>query len=631
MLKQLLSVSLVLVCASTSFGLVVSDFEDSNSLGQWENNTWIVPPGELAASTVGVTSGVQSMEINIPTNLAYEIAAMLKFSGVLDPNTELPAMKRAWKNSATVECDFTFDPNDWVGTDTSDPNTNWVNVALLSNSQNGGWASLPVISDDVNPNTPGGWDPINYPELNTRHVVYDLSAVNEAMNAAGGPGDWFELFVIIQMGSAWENGGKFYIDNVTLNEGPKKIILVTETQDADEDGIYDDEAWIDLLTEAGYDVEAPRDRYLTMGDDKDVNDANDYVAELNAADLVIISRSASSGDYANDANEIKAWNDLTSPLICLSAYHIRSSRLKWLDSSSQNSDNLMPYALPADANHPIFADANIVDGMVNMVDTGIYGEGYQGTTFVNIDNVGNGTLLASHLAEYPWIAEWERGTEYYDGSGEIAGNKRMMFMAGTQETRPTYPQGDLNLTDDGVLVFLNAVDYMINTPLLVNGSFEQPGVGKINLWDGGTNGKGTFVDVPGWSSDTMAEDSGVETGWDATDGEYTGFMKGADPSIWQLTNHVLGANDYLTLSVNAKNNWAATTLQLTIYVDFGGVRLPIISEDFELTDTMAPYSLSFDAQTAPEMVGSVIGVELNNVTEEGGSWIGFDEVVLTVE
>jgi len=47
--------------------------------------------------------------------------------------------------------------------------------------------------------------------------------------------------------------------------------------------------------------------------------------------------------------------------------------------------------------------------------------------------------------------------------------------------------------------------------------------------------------VPGWSSDTIAVDSGVETGWGATDGEWTDFLRADDPSVWQLTSHVLAA------------------------------------------------------------------------------------------
>jgi hypothetical protein len=163
---------------------------------------------------------------------------------------------------------------------------------------------------------------------------------------------------------------------------------------------------------------------------------------------------------------------------------------------------------------------------------------------------------------------------------------------------------------------------------LVNPSFELPGTDKQNCWDGGTNAKGTFVDVPGWSSDTMAADSGVETGWNATDGEWTGFIKGNDPSVWQLTDYVIGAYDVLMLQIDAANNWAATTLRLTIYYDDAGARVPAASVDVELTDSMATYSMTFVAADAPDSIGKLLGIELDNVTEEGESWIGIDNVRL---
>jgi len=165
---------------------------------------------------------------------------------------------------------------------------------------------------------------------------------------------------------------------------------------------------------------------------------------------------------------------------------------------------------------------------------------------------------------------------------------------------------------------------------LVNPSFELPGTVKQNCWDGGTNAKGTFEDVPGWSSDTIAADSGVESSssYPATDGEWTGFIKGNDPSVWQLTDYVIGADDVLVLKVDAANNWAATTLRMTIYYDDAGARVSAVSEDVEISDTMATYSVTLVAADAPDSIGKLLGIEFDNVTEEGESWIGIDNVRL---
>ena len=75
-----------------------------------------------------------------------------------------------------------------------------------------------------------------------------------------------------------------------------------------------DVGYTDLLAANGHTVT----RYQTTG----APDAN----FLNSADLVIISRSVPSGDYQDDA-ETAAWNGITSPMLLLSGYILRDSRL----------------------------------------------------------------------------------------------------------------------------------------------------------------------------------------------------------------------------------------------------------------------------------------------------------------
>jgi hypothetical protein len=164
-----------------------------------------------------------------------------------------------------------------------------------------------------------------------------------------------------------------------------------------------------------------------------------------------------------------------------------------------------------------------------------------------------------------------------------------------------------------------------------NASFELPGTVKQNNWDGGTNSKGTFEDVPGWSSDTMATDSGVETGWNASDGEWSGFIRGSDPSVWQLTSYVIGAEDVIELKVDAKNNWQATTLLITLYYDEADARVAAASAECALTDEMQEFSVVLSAADVPDCVGKLLGIELDNITPDVDSWLGLDNVRLTVK
>jgi len=196
---------------------------------------------------------------------------------------------------------------------------------------------------------------------------------------------------------------------------------------------------------------------------------------------------------------------------------------------------------------------------------------------------------------------------------------------------------EFNIYDKAMSAAEVAVKYAagpVSEPVAIdveNASFELPGTDKQNNWDGGTNDKGTFVDVPGWSSDIMATDSGVETGWNASDGEWSGFLRGSDPSVWQLTSYVIDANDVIELKVDAKNNWQATTFLLSLYYDEAGVRVPVASVEATLTDEMQEFSVVLSAADVPEAAGKLLGIELDNVTPDVDSWLGLDNVRLSVK
>jgi hypothetical protein len=167
--------------------------------------------------------------------------------------------------------------------------------------------------------------------------------------------------------------------------------------------------------------------------------------------------------------------------------------------------------------------------------------------------------------------------------------------------------------------------------IVENPSFELPGTEKIKGWNGEGVNNTPAEDIPGWSSDTEVVDSGVETGQGPTDGEWTAFLMGGDPSVWQLTDYVIGADDVIELTVDSKITWAATTLQMSLYYDDNGVRVTIASADVELTDEMQTFSLALSAADVPDAVGKQLGVEFNNVTEASSSWLALDSVCLNIQ
>jgi hypothetical protein len=211
------------------------------------------------------------------------------------------------------------------------------------------------------------------------------------------------------------------------------IILVSGNHDFDIDGVVDDFMLVDILKAEGHTVDYQPGNWTELDDDK--------IAALNAADLVIISRCTNSGDYAADDTEVAQWNSITTPMLSISTHLARSSRWKWLDSTSLL--DLVPAVME-------LADGTQIDAMDEAVGL---------SSFIDAAP-GNGTVLATGDG-LPWIIEWEAGVEYYDGAGQIAGGPRVFFVAGTQELEGVSNWGEWNLTPEGKTIFLNTVNMML--------------------------------------------------------------------------------------------------------------------------------------------------------------------------
>jgi hypothetical protein len=230
--------------------------------------------------------------------------------------------------------------------------------------------------------------------------------------------------------------------------------------------------WQELLEGAGHTV--------TRRSDMGALDS-DKIQAMNDADLVIMSRDTNSGSYANDATEIAQWNGLTVPFIQTSSYLIRNNRWLWVNSAGVPaigaSDNLVIVE-----DHPVFRGVGNAGDVIPMI-----------TSTVNITDStdgGNGQVLATHTDGRLWIVYWEAETEFYSGSGQVPAGPRMWFGAGEGIDGAT--KGALDLTDEGKVIFLNAVtfltggssDKLASNPLPVSGSVDVS-PGGVLTWDPG--------------------------------------------------------------------------------------------------------------------------------------------------
>jgi len=620
--------------------LVLADFE--TGLDGWVPNNWDKPQTYLFSYWKGVTSGNRALMLIVPRP-GWTIAALVKFQDVYKNNpAALADLTAKWMAAKTLEVDITIDPGNWLARPRVD---NWVTVSLVFNTQNGGWVQLPVISDSVNPNSPGGWDPVNFPKMQTRHIVYDLRQVNATLKAAGGPGAWFEIFAILNSGPAYEKGGAFYMDNLKLSGIPTITWVSFHKADDSPSGgaagagftVAPDKGYTDLLKAQGYFV----NRYVTTG--------TPDLAVINASDLVIISRSVSSGHYQNVSAD--TWNSVTAPMIICGGYVLRKNRMGFTTGNTIPDTTGDITLTVTDPTHPIFKGIQLTNGTMVNPYAGIVTYPTDGVTLargisVNTDTPDDEAIVLATISAAGngpvggmIIAEWMAGsTLVHDGGAgtNVLGGHRLVLLTGSREAQGINSEtaGMYDLYADGAKIFLNAVEYMLASKTkaieLVNPSFELPGVGKIKGWNGEGIGGTPAEDIPGWASDGAPADSGIETGWGATDGEYTAFLKAKDPMVYQLTDYVIQAGDVFMLKVDAKNNWQATKFMLIIYYDDTGIPIPVATKDAALTDTMQTFTLIFKANDFPDSVGKRLGIEFANSSPVADSWVGFDNVRLSV-
>jgi hypothetical protein len=203
MLKNLtVCLFMPLLLLSTSFGAVM--------LGNFETGLdgWVLQnSATLSTSTIGATSGTNSLKISDPAS-GWEILAKFPLSTINIAD---------YLANGTLAMDVTYNPADWTG-------ATWVQFIAVMNSEKGGWQDQGrPDTDNVNPGFTSGWDPINFPTLQTRHVTWNISDTYAAL--AGGGGSYFELMFVSNWGGT--GSGAFYLDKVQLVPEPATIALLS--------------------------------------------------------------------------------------------------------------------------------------------------------------------------------------------------------------------------------------------------------------------------------------------------------------------------------------------------------------------------------------------------------------------
>jgi len=235
-----------------------------------------------------------------------------------------------------------------------------------------------------------------------------------------------------------------------------KIIFVSDRYDEKVDTVPDDAGWVDFLSAQGYTVDYKAGPANGNGYWRTLDDAK--IAELNAADLVIVSRNSGSGDYAN-APEPTQWNGVKKPLILMTPYISRNNRWVWYNNDTLREDGGCPTLLAMDPHHPLFKGVNL--SSKNQVDIYDQSVGSATVSLVGGIGTGNGTLLArTATGDYSAVVEWQAGKPFYSGGAQTPAARRMLFCGGTREGGGQ-GRGEFNLNAEGKKMLVNAVEYMI--------------------------------------------------------------------------------------------------------------------------------------------------------------------------
>lgn len=257
------------------------------------------------------------------------------------------------------------------------------------------------------------------------------------------------------------------------------ILVVTDPASASQQP--DDIALFDFLTNAGYTIDADSGAFTA---------APPTPAQLADVDLIIVSRTTSSGNY-DDGTEPQDWNALNKPLLLMSPFLARSSHWGWLNSTT----------LPADAAAPTAYNAfpNAAHAFVNGLTTAYATAGMQIDSLVSTTVPATATTVATITTtggNAAAIVDIPVGATAFNSKGTFGG-RRVYF------TMPDYPDKanqdfDDVLTQNAKDIILRIINQVADVSVLEaeSATLSGPTVETLNTGFTGT-GYADYGTTPG--------------------------------------------------------------------------------------------------------------------------------------
>ncbi|HWN96642.1 MAG TPA: hypothetical protein VNT99_16555 [Methylomirabilota bacterium] len=353
-----------------------------------------------------------------------------------------------------------------------------------------------------------------------------------------------------------------------------------------------DSAWVTMLQNAGHNViryNQPNAQATLL--------TQEELDALNTNDLIIVSRCVNSGAFQTP--QVTQWNSsITKPLMDLSAFHARLSRLGWF--SANEAPDSTPTRLSAlNPNDPV---TDYLFGGVDMNGTNMalpYDEAmdrnsnpvlgivvaggilYANATYVRDDNVATPPTTATGN----FIAGFPAGTAVRAGADILSGY-RMFFSGGSRESVaapnsiPLYTARE-NLSPDGENIFLRAVQVAIN-----NGVAPAINTGPVGVTSGPASltvprggGASFSITVTGAGPRTLQWQRSVG------DGSFTN-IPGAD-TVFLKSSYSLSTTDladsgaqFQVVVANGENSVISSVATLTVTPD-SLAPLPVSAASFD--------------------------------------------------
>jgi hypothetical protein len=214
-------------------------------------------------------------------------------------------------------------------------------------------------------------------------------------------------------------------------------------------GEYPDMPHIYALQNAGYEVILFYNGALTSASQATLD-------TLYTANLIVMGRSTPSLGYGDHK---AAWNEISTPTLCLEMWACRSNRLNWF-----NTESIATYADSGTVYNAIIEtpDDPVFEVLDDTVDTGNPVPWVVGPLdAMGISDAGNGIVLARmEETNNLLFVRFEPDVEFYDGAGDFPWGHRTVIGNGRDESSQP-PFNYYNFTEESEAVFLAEVKRMV--------------------------------------------------------------------------------------------------------------------------------------------------------------------------